>query len=100
MLGVDAPMLGTYWAMVRPDGTPYGECPQQGIIMTRDGDMGARTGAGMGQFTGQGSAVSLRGAIYFRTPSPKLARLNEVSVHHEWDSDEHGNAHAPFWEWK
>jgi hypothetical protein len=100
MLGLEATMMGTYWSMVRPDGTLYGECPQQGIIMTREGDLGTWTGTGVGRFTGQGSAVSFRGALYFRTSSTKLARLNGMAVLHEWEVDEHGNAHTPFWEWK
>ncbi|MBI4530954.1 MAG: hypothetical protein HY709_05465 [Candidatus Latescibacteria bacterium] len=100
ILGVEATMMGTYWSIVRPDGTLYGECPQQGIIMTRDGDMGTWSGAGVGKFTGQGSAVSFRGAIYFHTAAQKLARLNEVAILYEWEVDAQGNAQTPFWEWK
>jgi len=100
ILGVEATMMGTYWSIVRPDGTLYGECPKQGIIMTRDGDMGTWTGTGVGRFTGHGSAVSFRGVVYFQTASQKLARLNGVAVLYEWEVDEHGNAHTPFWEWK
>ena len=100
MLGIEATLLGTYWSTVRPDGTLYGECPKQGIIMTRDGDIGTWTGTGVGRFTGHGSAVSFRGAIYFQIASQKLARLNGVAVLYEWEVDEHGNARTPFWEWK
>lgn len=100
VLGIEATMMGTYWAAVRPDGTLYGECPQQGVIMTWDGEIGTWTAAGVGRFTGQGSAVSFRGAIYFQTMPQKLARLTQVAVLYEWDIDEHGNARTPLWEWK
>lgn len=100
VLGVEVTMMGTYWSMVRSDGTLYGECPQQGIIMTSDGEVGTWTAAGVGRFTGRGSAVSFRGAIYFQVPSEKLARLNRVAVLYEWEVDENGNAQTPLWEWK
>jgi hypothetical protein len=93
-------MMGTYWSTVRPDGRLYGECPMQGVLLTQDGDVDTWTGAGVGRFTGQGSAVSFRGAIYFQTVPQKLARLSQVAVLYEWEIDGQGNAHTPFWEWK
>jgi hypothetical protein len=98
MCGVASTLMGTYWSTVRPDGTLYGEC--QGLIMTKDGDVGTWTAAGAGRFTGKGSAVSFRGAIYFQTVPQKLASLTQVAVLYEWEIDEHGNASTPFWEWK
>jgi len=98
IVGLDATIMGTYWSTVRPDGTLYGECPKQGMLLTRDGDMATWTGTGVGRFTGEGSAVSFRGAIYFETSSQKLARLNGVAVLYEWAVDAEGNAHTPFWE--
>ena len=65
VLGVETTMMGTYWSTVRPDGRLYGECPMQGILLTRDGDVGTWT-----------------------------------AVLYEWEIDEHGNAHTPWWEWK
>src|SRR6478736_7254136 len=46
--GVPTTWLGTYWAKVRPDGSLYGECPQQGVIMTSTGEVGTWTAAGVG----------------------------------------------------
>jgi hypothetical protein len=100
ILGLPATMMGTYWSIVRPDGTLYGECPQQGLLLTQDGEMATWTGTGAGRFTGQGSAVSFRGTVYFQTTSSKLARLNGLAVLHEWQVDAQGNAHTPSWEWK
>src|SRR5882724_2328966 len=67
LLGIEATMMGTFWSTVRADGLLYGECPMQGILLTRDGAVGTWTAAGVGRFTGQGAAVSFRGAIYFQT---------------------------------
>jgi hypothetical protein len=100
LLGTQATMLGTYWSTVRSDGSLYGECPKQGVIMTGDGDMGQWSGAGIGWFTGEGTAVSFRGAVYFHGASGKLAPLNGVACLYEWDIDAQGNAQTPFWEWK
>jgi len=99
LYGVELMMMGTYWSTVREDGTLYGECPQQGIIMTKNGEIGTWTAAGVGKFTGEGSAVSFRGAVYFQTVPQSLARLRTVAALYEWDIDAEGNAHAPFWEW-
>ena len=67
--------------------------------MTQDGGVGTWNGAGVGKFTGQGAAVSFRGAVYFQTVPPSLARLSQVAVLYEWEIDAQGNAHTPFWEW-
>jgi hypothetical protein len=100
LYGVEVTMMATYWSTVRADGTLYGECPQQGILMTKDGGMGTWTAAGVGKFTGQGSAAGFRGAIYVQTAPQQLARLSAVAMVYEWDIDAEGNAHGRFWEWK
>jgi hypothetical protein len=85
--------------MVRPDGSLYGECPQQGVFMNPDG-VGTWTAAGVGAFTGDGAAVSFRGAIYLTTSPPKLAHLTKVALVYEWDVDADANATGSFWAWK
>jgi len=100
LLGIEATMMGTFWSTVRADGLLYGECPMQGILLTRDGAVGTWTAAGVGRFTGQGAAVTFRGAIYFQTAPQPLARLTQVAVLYEREIDAQGNARTPFWEWK
>jgi hypothetical protein len=56
-------------------------------------------GHGVGKFVG-GGAVSYRGAVYYSTASPKLARLNGVAGVFEFDVDANGNTTAKSWEWK
>jgi hypothetical protein len=98
LLGVHATNMGTYIAVTRPDGTLFGE--GQGVTMTEDGGMVSWKGQGVGRFTGQGSAVAWRGAVYFETPSPKLARLNSVVGIFEFATDAGGKAESKLYEWK
>jgi hypothetical protein len=98
LVGVDTTDIGTYWSVVQPDGTLFGD--GQGVVMTRDGGMATWRGQGIGRFTGRGSAVSWRGAIYYQSASPQLARLNGVVGVFEYETDENGNTKAQVWEWK
>ena len=97
LLGVDATEMGTYWAVVRADGTLYGQ--GQGVFMGRNGEMATWVGQGVGTFTGPG-AVRFRGAVYFETASQNWARLNGVAGVYEYEADEQGNTRLQTWEWK
>ena len=95
--GVDANGFGTYTVVVRPDGSLYGE--GEGASITQEGDMATWKGSGLGKFTADGG-VSYRGMMYFRSASPKLARLNNVATAFEYDADATGISHMKAWEWK
>jgi hypothetical protein len=97
LLGIDILEVATYWSESRPDGTLYGE--GQGVIIGAEGNNATWKGQGVGKFVG-GGAVSYRGAVYFSTASPKLARLNDVAAIFEFDVDAEGNTHSKLWEWK
>lgn len=97
MLGLDATSIVTYQAQLRPDGNLYGE--GRGILTTRDGDVATFKGQGVGRLQ-PGGAVSYRGACYYSSASPKLARLNSVAAVFEFEVDANGNTHSKFWEWK
>jgi len=97
--GVPATWLATYNAMVRPDGSLYGECPDQGLIMTADG-IGTWKGAAVGCFTDDAGSVRFRGAVYLVHVPPKLAELAKVALVFEYDQDGDGAATLNFWEWK
>lgn len=99
ILGANATIMVSYSTEVRPDGTLYGECPNSGVIMTQEGEVATFSGAGAGKFTGQGGAVSFRGAIYFQSSSSKLAALNGAAVVYEWDVDADGNGALALWNW-
>src|SRR5262245_41565210 len=89
ILGIEATLMGTYWSAVRSDGMLYGGCPTRGLLLPRQGESSIWTGAGVGRFTGQGTAVSFRGAVYFQTAPAQLARLMQVAVLYEWEVDAH-----------
>ena len=98
ILGVQGTFLATYDVEFRPDGSPQGQ--GQGVIVTQDGDTVTLTGAGLGRYTGHGSAVNFRGSIFYQTASQKLASLNTSCHVFEWDIDENNNVDVGLWEWK
>ena len=97
LLGVEANDIGTYSSVSRPDGSLYGE--GQGVLLMPDGGMATWKGQGVGKFLA-GGAVSYRGAIYYSTATPKLARLNSLAGVFEFEVDANGNTHSKIWEWK
>ena len=97
LLGANTTDTGTYWSVVRPDGTLYGE--GQGVMVSQDGDLATWIGQCIGTLKRDG-AVSYRGAVYYQAASPKWSRLNSVAVVYEYEVDAQGNARAEFWEWK
>jgi hypothetical protein len=97
LFGIDVNEIASYWSMSRPDGSLYGE--GQGVVVDADGLTATWKGQGAGRFVGEG-AVSYRGAVYFSTTSPKLARLNTVAAVFEFEADAEGNTHSKLWEWK
>jgi hypothetical protein len=97
VLGIDMNEIGTYIAETRPDGTLFGE--GQGVLVSADGDSATWKGQGVGKFNAGGS-VSYRGAVYYTTTSPKLARLNSVAALFEFEVDAEGNTESKLWEWK
>jgi hypothetical protein len=97
MLGVNETDIGTYWSVVRPDGTLYGE--GQGVLMGKGGEMATWVGQGVGTLKKDG-ATSYRGAVYYQTATPAWSRLNRVAVVFEFEVDAQGNARSESWEWK
>ena len=95
--GVATTWMGTFWAQVRPDGSLYGECPQQGAIITPDG-VGSWTSAGVGWFTETGG-TSFRGSAYLTIAPPKLAHLTRSALLYEFDIAADGSAVGQFWAW-
>ena len=97
LLGVSATETATYWSVMRPDGTLYGE--GQGIMMGKDGEVATWIGQGVGTMKKDGSA-SYRGAVYYQTSSARWSRLNSVAAVFEFDVDPQGKTRAQEWEWK
>ena len=97
MLDVATSGMGTYTSVARPDGSIFGE--GQGVMMKPDGEGITWTGSGLGSF-GPGGSVSYRGMLFYRTPSQKLAQLNNTCGAFEYDVDAQGNTTSKVWEWK
>jgi hypothetical protein len=97
ILGVEENEVGTYWSVVRPDGTLYGE--GQGVIMGKGGEQAAWIGQGVGTIKKDGS-VSYRGAVYYQTHAAVWSRLNGIAAIFEFDVDAQGRSRAELWEWK
>jgi hypothetical protein len=98
LLGMHETNVGTYITVTRSDGTMFGE--GQGVVMTEDGGMASWHGHGVGRFTGQGSAMAWRGAVYYQSTSPQLARLNNVVGVFEFATDAGGKTESKVYEWK
>ena len=97
VFGIATSETATYVAVIRPDGSLFGD--GQGVTMSREGDVMTWVGQGVGTIQKDGS-VSYRGAVYCQTTSPKWARLNSVAVVFEYEVDAEGNTRNRIFEWK
>ena len=97
LLGVPETGTGTYWSVLRPDGTLYGE--GQGVVMGKKGELATWVGQGVGTI-GKNGAVSYRGALYYQSSSARWKRLNGVAGVFEYEVDGQGNTRSQLWEWK
>ena len=97
IFGNDCNQIVTYWAEMRPDGSLYGE--GHAVLILQNGEIATWKGAGVGTIH-PGGTVSYRGAVYYSTSSPTLARLNAVAGVFEYEVDVNGNTHSKVWEWK
>lgn len=96
--GIQGTNIGTYTAFERVPGQLYGE--GQGILMTAEGESAIWKGHGVGHPTGKGMGLTFRYSVAFQAGTGKLARLNSVLVIGEHTTDENGNVHDLYWEWK
>jgi N-acetylmuramoyl-L-alanine amidase CwlA len=96
ILGIEHRTTGTYWSVIQPSGTLYGE--GNGIAITKEG-MATWKGSGAGKFTETGGVI-FRGAIYYQTNAERLLTLNGLAVVFEYEVDENGNTKSIGFEWK
>ena len=90
--------LATYTSVMNIDGTLYGECPNQGLLMAADGVATFRA-TGVGKFTDTGGS-SFRGAVYFQTSAASLSDLNGKCFVYHWEVDAEGAAKWDIWHWE
>ncbi len=96
MYGVHVNDIGTYESVRLPDGRLSGK--GRGVMRTQDGETVSWEGGGLGRFV-NGGIISWRGALYYRTDSVRLARLNEIVGLFEYEVDEAGKTTGALWEW-
>jgi hypothetical protein len=98
LLGSEITDVVTYWTVMRPNGTAYGEGHQ--IIMSSDGSA-VWKGFGVGKPIGQGGGWKYAVAGAFQTvASQKWGHLLDVCTVEEYDVDQNQNYHWKMWEWK
>ena len=98
LAGAEVNGVATFTADMRADGTLYGECPNQGVVMAADG-VATFTATGIGTFTEDGGSI-FKGMVYFQASAPSLSSLNGKAVVYDWVVDPEGNASWDLWEWK
>jgi hypothetical protein len=100
LLGSEITDAVTYWTVMRPNGTAYGEGNQ--LIMSSDGSA-VWKGSGVGKPIGQGSSGGWKYAYagaFHTVSSQKWRRLFDVYTVGEYDVDQNQNYHWKMWEWK
>ena len=95
--GVAESTLWTYWQLVRPDGSMYGQ--GEGVMTTQDGDVIQLTGHGSGQSPAPGEVTKFRTMLHAHTASAKYADLNSIGLVGNYEVAADGNATNKCWEW-
>jgi hypothetical protein len=101
LLGSEISDAATYWTVMRPNGTAYGEGQQ--AIMSGDGSSAVWKGSGVGKPIGQGGGGGWKYSVVgaFQTvASQKWGRLFDVCTVEEYEVDQNQNYHWKMWEWK
>ena len=98
ILGVAESCLWTYWQLIRPDGSVYGQ--GEGVMTTQDGDVLQMIGHGSGQAPPPGGMMNFCTMLHVHTTSEKYAGLNRIGLAGNYDVDADGNAVNKCWEWK
>lgn len=97
LMGLAANETGTYSAVLRADGTLFGQ--GQGIVLGPQGEVASWTGNGVGLPQKDGS-IKYRGAIYYESKSPTWSRLTSIAALFEYEVDAHGLTKGQVFEWK
>jgi len=98
VFGTECTITVTLVGKHRPNGIMYSE--GHGIMVTKDGDTATLTLSGITIPKGLPPIGSIRGATFFNTQSPKLARLNSVVCVFEAEVNADHSYSVKDWEWK
>jgi hypothetical protein len=98
LLGSEIEDVTTFWSVMRPNGTAYGEGIS--VQMSTDG-MAEWHGHGVGKPTEGGAWKYAYGGAYTIAAAEKWqGRLLNVFTAGEYEEDGNGNYHWKLWEWK
>jgi hypothetical protein len=96
--GIEVKRIGTYVTIGRSGGAMLGSA--EGLIMTKDGEVAAFKGHGVGRFDREGTQ-RWRGCMFYETQSTgKLAFLNNLVSVFEHEVFASGESTGKEWEWK
>ncbi len=98
VLGTEVTNALTLVATAGPGGAMHVE--GNGILMTREGEAAMAMITGLNKMMGPGMAGTSVAAVFFRTQSTKLARLNKMMAVVNVEQDADGNTHVKMWEWE
>ena len=96
--GMAETCLWTYWQLMRPDGSIYGQ--GRGVMTTQDGDVLQLIGHGSGQVPAPGDPTKFRTMLHAHTTSAKYADLNTIGLVGNYDVTADVKAVNKAWEWK
>ena len=99
LAGLNVNCMATYSSDMHSDGSLAGECPNQGVIMTENGEVATFRATGVGKFNAEGG-VDFGGVVYFRTTTSALESLNASAVVYYFKVDGNDMATWDLWEWK
>ncbi len=91
--------MATYSSDMYSDGTLVGDCPNQGVVMTENGEVATFRATGVGKFNAEGG-IDFGGVVYFRTSTSALESLNAAAVVYHFKVNAEGVATWDLWEWK
>lgn len=93
--GINVTDIGTFWAIMKPDGIHYGE--GQGIQTSDQGEVVRWTGQGIGNVTSDGKII-FHGSIFYSTDSQgSLSYLNNQFGYFHFEIDKQGKTSATVW---
>ncbi|MFA9429493.1 hypothetical protein [Egicoccus sp. AB-alg2] len=87
----------TYRSWEEADGTIRGS--GHGIVAGEDGEQATWEGMGAGTRQGDGS-VQFRGALFYRSRTPRFSEINGRCCVFEYDVDPGGKSEGRFWLWE
>src|SRR5919197_5805105 len=97
LLGSDMTDVVTFWSVMRPNGTAYGEGNE--MIMSSEGAAEWK-GSGVGRMISPGAWKYSYGGVFTNAASEKWERLLDSYTVGEYEADANGNYHWKIWEWK